>query len=156
MKGRESAAVKLSAMGNYVSSLPHLNAILNATSGVLLVIGYLFIRRRRINAHRNCLIAALIASTVFLASYLTYHYYHGSTRFTGTGFVRPLYLGILLTHTVLAVVIVPFIIVTLRRAARGDFTRHRRIARWTFPMWLYVSVTGVIVYLMLYQIYPSR
>jgi uncharacterized membrane protein YozB (DUF420 family) len=143
-------------MGNYVSGLPHLNAILNATSGVLLVIGYLFVRRRRINAHRNCLIAALIASTFFLASYLTYHYYHGTTRFTGTGFVRPLYLGILLTHTILAVVIVPFIIVTLRRAARGDFTRHRRIARWTFPMWLYVSVTGVIVYLMLYQIYPSR
>jgi uncharacterized membrane protein YozB (DUF420 family) len=143
-------------MGNYVSGLPHLNAILNATSGVLLVIGYLFIRRRRINAHRNCLIAALIASTLFLASYLTYHYYHGTTRFTGTGFVRPLYLGILLTHTILAAVIVPFIIVTLRRAARGDFTRHRRIARWTFPMWLYVSVTGVIVYLMLYQLYPSR
>jgi uncharacterized membrane protein YozB (DUF420 family) len=143
-------------MGDYVSSLPHLNAILNATSGVLLVTGYLFIRRRRINAHRNCLIAALIASTVFLASYLTYHYYHGTTRFAGTGFVRPLYFAILLTHTVLAVVIVPFIIVTLSRAARGDFARHRRIARWTFPMWLYVSVTGVIVYLMLYQIYPSR
>jgi uncharacterized membrane protein YozB (DUF420 family) len=143
-------------MTNYVSGLPHLNAILNATSGVLLVIGYLFIRRRRINAHRNCLIAALIASTVFLASYLTYHYYHGSTRFTGTGFVRPVYFAILLTHTVLAAVIVPFIGVTLYRAVRGDFSRHRRIARWTFPMWLYVSVTGVIVYLLLYQIYPSR
>lgn len=143
-------------MGDYVSGLPHLNAILNATSGILLVAGYLFIRQRRINAHRNCLIAALIASTAFLASYLTYHYYHGTTRFAGTGFVRPVYLAILLTHTVLAVVIVPFIGVTLYRAARGDFARHRRIARWTFPMWLYVSVTGVVVYLMLYQIYPSR
>lgn len=143
-------------MANYVSGLPHLNAILNATSGILLVIGYLLIRRRKIKAHRNCLIAALIASTVFLASYLTYHYFHGSTRFTGTGFVRPVYFIILLTHTVLAAVIVPFVGVTLYRAMSGDFIRHRRIARWTFPMWLYVSVTGVIVYLFLYQLYPSR
>lgn len=143
-------------MTNYVSGLPHLNAILNATSGVLLIIGYLLIRRGKINAHRNCLIAALIASTVFLVSYLTYHYYHGSTRFAGVGLVRPVYFTILLTHTILAAVIVPFIGVTLYRALRGDFARHRRIARWTFPMWLYVSVTGVIVYLMLYQIYPSR
>jgi uncharacterized membrane protein YozB (DUF420 family) len=143
-------------MENYVSGLPHLNAILNATSGILLVAGYLFIRRRKISAHRNCLIAALIASTVFLVSYLTYHYYHGTTRFAGTGFVRPVYFTILFTHTILAAVIVPFIAVTLSRAVRGDFARHRRIARWTFPMWLYVSVTGVIVYLMLYQIYPSR
>lgn len=143
-------------MTNYVSGLPHLNAILNATSGVLLVIGYLFIRRRNVNAHRNCLIAALITSTFFLASYLTYHYYHGSTRFTGTGFIRPVYFIILLTHTILAAVIVPLIGITLYRAARGDFSRHRRIARWTFPLWLYVSITGVIVYLLLYQIYPSR
>jgi len=142
-------------MTNYVSGLPHLNAILNATSGLLLIIGYSFIRRRKINAHRNCLIAALIASTIFLASYLTYHYYHGTTRFAGVGIVRPIYFVILFTHTILAVVIVPFIGVTLYRAARGDFARHRRIARWTFPMWLYVSVTGVIVYLMLYQLYPS-
>jgi putative membrane protein len=143
-------------MANYVSGLPHLNAILNALSGVLLVVGYMFIRRRKINAHRNCLLAALATSTVFLASYLTYHYFHGSTRFTGTGLVRPIYFAILLTHTILAALIVPFIGVTLYRAARGDYRRHRRIARWTFPMWLYVSVTGVIVYLMLYQIYPSR
>lgn len=143
-------------MANYVSGLPHFNAILNATSGILLVVGYVLIRQRKINAHRNCLIAALITSTVFLASYLTYHYYHGSTRFTGTGLVRPIYFTILLTHTILAAVIVPFIGVTLYRAVRGDYARHRRIARWTFPMWLYVSVTGVIVYLMLYQIYPSR
>lgn len=141
---------------NYVSGLPHLNAILNATSGILLVVGYLLIRRRKIKAHRNCLIAALITSTAFLASYLTYHYFHGSTRFTGTGFVRPVYFVILFTHTILAAVIVPFVGITLYRAARGDFVWHRRIARWTFPMWLYVSITGVIVYLFLYQLYPSR
>lgn len=143
-------------MTDYVSGLPHLNAILNTTSGILLVTGYLFIRRRKITAHRNCVIAALVASTVFLVSYLTYHYFHGTTRFPGVGLVRTVYLAILLTHTILAVVIVPFIGVTLYRAARGDFIRHRRIARWTFPMWLYVSVTGVIVYLFLYHLYPSR
>jgi uncharacterized membrane protein YozB (DUF420 family) len=143
-------------MTNYVSALPHLNAILNATSGLLLITGYLLIRRRKINAHRNCLLAALTASSLFLASYLTYHYYHGTTHFTGTGFVKTLYFIILFTHTILAVVIVPFIGVTLTRALRGDFARHRRIARWTFPMWLYVSITGVVVYLMLYQLYPTR
>lgn len=140
----------------YLYALPHLNAILNATSGLLLVTGYMFIRRRQITAHRNCLIAALVTSTVFLASYLTYHYYHGSTRFTGQGVVRPVYFAILLSHTILAALIVPFIVVTLYRAARGQFSKHRRIARWTFPMWLYVSITGVVVYLLLYQIYPAR
>ncbi|HYE64673.1 MAG TPA: DUF420 domain-containing protein, partial [Pyrinomonadaceae bacterium] len=105
---------------------------------------------------RNCLIAALITSTLFLVSYLTYHYYHGSTRFTGQGFVRAFYFTVLITHTVLATAIVPFVLITLYRALCGEFTRHMRIARWTLPAWLYVSVTGVIVYLMLYQIYPSR
>jgi uncharacterized membrane protein YozB (DUF420 family) len=140
----------------YLYALPHLNAILNATSGLLLVTGYLFIRRRKIKAHRNCLIAALVTSTIFLVSYLTYHYYHGSTRFTGQGLARPLYFTILISHTILATVIVPFVGVTLYRAARGQFAKHMRIARWTFPMWLYVSVTGVVVYLMLYRIYPAR
>lgn len=140
----------------YLYALPHLNAILNAASGLLLVTGYMFIRRRRITAHRNCLIAALVTSTLFLASYLTYHYYHGSTRFAGQGLARPIYFAILISHTILAAVIVPFIGVTLYRAARGQFSKHMRIARWTFPMWLYVSVTGVVVYLMLYQIYPAR
>jgi uncharacterized membrane protein YozB (DUF420 family) len=143
-------------MMKYIAALPHLNALLNATSGLLLVTGYLFIRRRKINAHRNCLIAALITSVLFLASYLTYHYFHGSTRFMGQGAARPIYFAILITHTILAAVIVPFVAVTLYRAARGQFAKHMRVARWTFPMWLYVSVTGVIVYLMLYQIYPSR
>ena len=140
----------------YVYALPHLNAILNGMSGLLLLTGYLFIRRRKVIAHRNCLIAALITSTLFLVSYLTYHYYQGSTRFTARGLIYPIYLVILISHTILAVVIIPFIAVTLYRAARGQFAKHMRIARWTFPLWLYVSVTGVIVYLMLYQIYPSR
>jgi uncharacterized membrane protein YozB (DUF420 family) len=138
------------------SQLPHLNALLNSTSACLLLLGYGFIKSGRISAHRNCQIAALTTSTLFLVSYLTYHYSHGSTRFTGQGMVRTLYLAILLTHTILAVVIVPLVLLTVYRAARGDFQRHRRIARITLPLWLYVSVTGVIVYLMLYQIYPAR
>ena len=143
-------------MLNLVARLPHLNALLNSTSAILLISGYRFIRLGRIKAHRNCQIAAVISSTVFLASYLTYHYFHGASRFLGQGIARPIYFSILISHTILAVVIVPLVIVTLVRAARGDFERHRHIARWTLPLWLYVSVTGVIVYLMLYQIYPAR
>lgn len=138
-----------------LSFLPHLNACLNASSGVLLLTGYYFIRRGRIRAHRNCQVSALVISTLFLVSYLTYHYNYGSTRFTGQGIIRPIYFTILLTHTILAAVIVPLVIVTVYRAARGDFVRHVRVARWTFPLWLYVSVTGVIVYFMLYHAYPS-
>jgi uncharacterized membrane protein YozB (DUF420 family) len=143
-------------MSEYVSYLPHLNAILNSTSAVLLISGYTFIRKGNIAAHRTCQISALAVSILFLCSYLTYHFQHGATRFAGQGFVRPLYFTVLFTHTVLAVVIVPLVIVTFVRAFRADFVRHRRIARITLPLWLYVSVTGVIVYLMLYQIYPSR
>jgi putative membrane protein len=143
-------------MPKYIPFLPHLNAVLNTTSALLLLAGFRFIRLGRIQAHRNCQLTAVSTSALFLISYLTYHYYHGATRFAGQGLVRPVYFAILITHTILAVVIVPLIIVTLYRAARGDFIRHRRIARWTLPLWLYVSVTGVIVYLMLYQIYPSR
>jgi putative membrane protein len=143
-------------MPEFVPFLPHLNAALNTTSAVLLLAGFRFIRRGRIQSHRNCQVTAVTTSTLFLISYLTYHYYHGATRFAGQGIVRPLYFTILITHTTLAVVIVPLIIMTLYRAARGDFIRHRRIARWTLPLWLYVSVTGVVVYLMLYQIYPAR
>jgi uncharacterized membrane protein YozB (DUF420 family) len=143
-------------MPEYIPFLPHFNALLNATSALLLLAGFRFIRLGRIQAHRNCQVTAVVTSTLFLISYLTYHYYHGATRFAGQGLVRPVYFAILITHTVLAVVIVPLIIVTLYRAVRRDFLRHRRIARWTLPLWLYVSVTGVIVYLMLYQIYPSR
>lgn len=141
-------------MSDYIGYLPHLNAFLNGTSAVLLFTGYSFIRARNVIAHRTCQIAALVVSSLFLVSYLTYHYYHGSTRFLGTGFMRPVYFTILTTHTILAAVIVPLIFLTFYRALRGDFVRHRRIARVTLPLWLYVSVTGVIVYLMLYHFYP--
>ena len=141
-----------------IDMMPTLNAILNATSGILITIGYVMIRRRRISAHRACMIGAVVCSSLFLVSYVTYHvgFGKGVTRFTGTGTVRWVYLSILISHTILAVTIVPFVIVTLRRALRGDFLKHRRVARWTFPMWLYVSVTGVIVYFMLYHWYPGR
>lgn len=122
---------------------------------MLLIAGYSFIRARNVAAHRACQISAFVVSLLFLTSYLIYHYHHGSTRFQGTGIVRPIYFTILTTHTILAIVIVPLIIITLYRALRRDFMRHRRIARITLPLWLYVSITGVIVYLMLYQIYPS-
>lgn len=137
--------------------LPTLNAILNATSGILITIGFFFIRNRRIAAHRACMIGAVTSSSLFLISYLVYHVGFGAgvTRFTGTGWVRSVYYCILISHTILAVTVVPFIVVTLTRALKGRFVLHRRIARWTFPMWLYVSVTGVIVYLMLYHFYPS-
>ncbi|MCA1574228.1 MAG: DUF420 domain-containing protein [Acidobacteria bacterium] len=143
-------------MPKYISYLPHLNAFLNTTSALFLIAGYRFIRAGFIRPHRNCQIAALVTSTCFLLSYLTYHYYHGDTRFLGQGIVRPFYFAILITHVILAIVIVPLVLITVYRAARGDFIRHRRIARWTLPLWLYVSITGVIVYLMLYRIYPSQ
>jgi uncharacterized membrane protein YozB (DUF420 family) len=138
--------------------LPTLNAILNATSGILITIGFLLIRRGRIAAHRACMIGAVISSSLFLVSYLVYHigFKAGVSRFAGTGWIRPVYFAILVSHTILAITIVPLIAVTLTRALRGRFILHRRIARWTFPMWLYVSVTGVIVYLMLYHFYPGR
>lgn len=141
-----------------VSFLPTFNALLNATTGILIVTGFLFIRRRRIAAHRACMIGAVTTSSLFLISYVVYHVGFGAgvTRFAGDGIARTLYLTILISHTILAVTVVPFVIVTLTRALRGNFPKHRAIARWTFPMWLYVSVTGVIVYLMLYHIYPSR
>jgi putative membrane protein len=143
------------AMSDYISQLPHLNALLNTTSAILLVFGYRFIRQGRINAHRNCQVSAFVTSILFLTSYLTYHYSHGDTKFLGQGAVRPFYFAILISHIVLAIVIVPLVLITLYRAARGDFLRHRKIARWTLPLWLYVSVTGVFVYLMLYHIYPT-
>jgi putative membrane protein len=141
-------------VADLIPYLPHLNACLNGTSAILLITGFTFIRSRNVVAHRACQIAALCVSLLFLASYLTYHYNHGATRFQGTGLVRPIYFTVLTSHTILAIVIVPLVILTFYRAFRGDFLRHRRIARITLPLWLYVSVTGVIVYLMLYQIYP--
>lgn len=141
-------------MADFISYLPHVNACLNGTSAILLFTGYSFIRARNVIAHRACQIAALLVSLLFLASYLTYHYHHGSTRFLGTGLARPIYFTVLMSHTILAIVIVPLVTLTFYRAFRGDFLRHRRIARITLPLWLYVSITGVIVYVMLYQIYP--
>ena len=149
-------------MNDFIFTLPHVNALLNTTSGLCLITGYIFIRRRRIAAHRASMIAAFVASIIFLISYVTYHSLRayklglGPTKFMGEGFIRPVYFFILITHTILAVVIVPFVIVTLRRGLKRQDARHRRIARWTFPLWLYVSITGVVVYLMLYRIYPLR
>jgi len=130
-----------------------LNASLNGASAVLLAGGYAAIRSGKIAVHKAFMIAAFCVSSAFLASYLVYHYRVGHVPFQGQGWVRPVYFVLLLTHTVLAVVIVPMILVTLRRAWLERFDRHRIIARWTLPLWFYVSVTGVVVYLMLYQIY---
>jgi len=134
-----------------VHDLPAVNASLNAISGVLLVAGYLLIRARRIEQHRRCMIAAFTASSLFLICYVVYHAQVGSVRFTRQGFVRPLYYSILITHVTLAVVVVPLAIVTLSRGLQARYPRHRAIARWTLPIWLYVSVTGVLVYVLLYQ-----
>jgi uncharacterized membrane protein YozB (DUF420 family) len=135
-----------------VRELPTLNAALNATASVLLVWGYFLIRQRRTETHKRVMLAAFGVSVLFLISYLIYHAQVGSVRFQGTGAVRMLYLGILLTHTVLAA-LVPFLAgITLYRAWKGNFARHRAIARWTLPIWLYVSVTGVVVYAMLYHL----
>lgn len=132
--------------------LPALNAALNGTSALLLVCGYRFIRRREITAHRTCMIAACAVSALFLISYLTYHYQVGTVRFPGSGWLRGLYLTVLLSHTLLAALVPPLAIVTLWRAVAERFDKHRRLARWTLPIWLYVSVTGVIVYWMLYHL----
>jgi putative membrane protein len=130
---------------------PVINATLNGTSAILLFIGRGFIKRGRMAAHRAVMIAAIVTSSVFLASYLYYHFHVGSVRFQGQGWSRPVYFTILISHTILAVTIVPLVIMTLNRALRRRFPQHRAIARWTYPLWMYVSITGVIVYFMLYQ-----
>jgi len=132
---------------------PAVNATLNGTSAVLIATGRTLIRRRQISAHRACMIAAVVSSSLFLISYVYYHAHVGSIHFKGQGWPRTLYFSILLTHTILAAVIVPLVIITLARGMRGVFDRHRAIARWTFPLWLYVSVTGVVIYVMLYHLY---
>ena len=134
-----------------LSHLPAIDATLNALSAVLLACGFYFIRRKQVSAHRTCMLAALTTSVLFLVCYLTYHYYHGVTRFPGSGAVRTFYLSLLGSHTILAVVIVPLVLATLYRAWRRRFDLHRRVARWTLPLWIYVSVTGVAVYWMLYR-----
>jgi uncharacterized membrane protein YozB (DUF420 family) len=135
-----------------VRDLPTLNAALNALAAGFLLWGFVLIRSGRREAHRRAMLAAVTCSALFLVSYLAYHAQVGSVRFARTGAIRTVYLAILLTHTVLAAAILPLVLVTLRRALRGDFARHRRLARITFPLWAYVSVTGVVVYWMLYRL----
>jgi uncharacterized membrane protein YozB (DUF420 family) len=135
------------------SIFPKINATLNGCSAILLVTARGLIARRKIAAHRAVMLVALSSSSLFLISYLYYHAHVGSVHFPGTGWSRPVYFTILISHTLLAAAIVPMVMITLSRALRGRFDRHRAIARWTFPLWLYVSVTGVVIYLMLYQIY---
>ncbi len=146
-----------SAKGHTVSihTLPHLNAALNAAASVLLVTGWVLIRSRRIAQHRACMIAAVITSALFLTSYVIYHAQVGSKPFPGIGPIRAVYFAILIPHVILAAVTLPFILVTFARGLRRDDARHRRIARWTMPLWLFVSVSGVIVYLMLYHGVPG-
>ncbi len=145
-----------------LADLPAVNACLNALSAAFLTAGYVFIRRQNQRAHHNCMIAAFVASALFLACYITYHSYvayylhRGPTVFRHPASFRPVYLTILLTHTVLAVVIVPLALITLWRALRQRFPLHKKIARWTWPLWMYVSVTGVLIYFLLYQIFPQR
>ncbi len=134
-----------------ISDLPIVNACLNTTSATFLVAGYAYIRKRRITAHRTCMLGAVAASSLFLATYLIYHFYHGSTPFTGEGWTRYVYFSILISHTILATAMAPMVVLTLRHAWKGRFQRHAPLARWTLPIWLYVSVTGVLVYLMLYH-----
>ena len=134
-----------------LEDLPKLNAVLNATAAVLLVCAYILIRRGRREAHKRVMLAAFTVSVLFLISYLTYHAQVGSVRYPHPGAIRSVYLTILFTHTVLAAAVPVLAIITLRRGLRGNFVRHKAIARWTLPIWLYVSVTGVVVYLMLYQ-----
>ena len=141
---------------------PHLNAALNGISAIFLMAGFYFIRAKKIPTHRACMLAASTLSAFFLVSYLTHHalrtYYFGlgPTRFEGQGIARPIYFTILLSHTVLAAAVGPFVLLTLWRALKGNYERHKRIARYVFPVWLYVGLTGVAVYLMLYQIFPAK
>jgi putative membrane protein len=133
-----------------------LNATLNGTSGILLACGYAAIRNGKVEAHKRFMISAFVVSCAFLVSYLVYHYRVGHVAFQGQGIIRPIYFVLLTSHTFLAVVIVPMILVTLRRAWLEKFDKHKAIAKWTLPLWFYVCVTGVIVYLMVYQIYVPR
>ena len=134
-----------------IDALPAVNASLNAISGVLLLVAYGLIRARKIEEHRKVMIAAFTASSLFLVSYIVYHAQVGSVRFTRQGFVRPVYFTILISHVTLAAAVLPLAIITLSRGLKARYAQHRRIARWTFPIWLYVSVTGVLVYILLYQ-----
>ncbi len=136
-----------------IADLPALNASLNSLAAVFLIVGYALIRSGRRDAHRLCMLTALTTSALFLISYVTYHANAGSVRFQGTGAIRVVYFAVLIPHVILAATILPLALITTARGLRGDYGRHVRIARWTLPVWLYVSVTGVIVYAMLYHLY---
>ncbi len=136
-----------------ISDLPALNATLNATSAIFLVWGYVSIRRGHINLHKRCMLAALASSSLFLTSYVIYHLNIGSQPFPGQGIARVIYFTILISHVLLAVTIAPLALTTASRGLKAQYERHVRIARWTLPLWMYVSVTGVVIYLMLYQLY---
>jgi uncharacterized membrane protein YozB (DUF420 family) len=139
-----------------IHDLPAVNATLNGLSAVFLALGFIFIKRGNKLAHRNCMVAAFATSVLFLACYLTYHALVKTvTRFVEPAWFRPIYLTILLTHTVLAAAVVPLVLMTLRHAAQQNFEAHKKIARWTWPVWMYVSVTGVVIYLLLYRIFPQ-
>jgi uncharacterized membrane protein YozB (DUF420 family) len=138
------------------ANLPAVNASLNGLSAVLLLFGFIFIMRKNISAHRACMLAATVTSVLFLICYLTYHAHVGTTRFVKPAWFRPYYLTLLTTHTILAAAIVPLIIITLTRALKERFDLHKKIARWTWPLWMYVSVTGVIIYWLLYHKYPQH
>jgi uncharacterized membrane protein YozB (DUF420 family) len=139
-----------------LSDLPAVNASLNGLSAVFLMAGFYFIRRKNVPAHHKCMLAAVTCSVLFLICYLTYHLQMGTTRFLKPAWFRPIYLTLLTTHTILAATIVPLIIITLNRALRQRFDKHRKIARWTWPLWMYVSVTGVIIYWLLYHRFPQK
>jgi uncharacterized membrane protein YozB (DUF420 family) len=140
-----------------IHDLPAVNGTLNGLSAVFLTAGYINIKKKKITAHRNCMIAAFATSVIFLICYLTYHFSIGHpTYFVNPPWFKPIYITLLTTHTILAVVVVPMVIITLNRALKERFDKHKKIARWTWPVWMYVSVTGVIVYLILYQIFPQR
>lgn len=139
-----------------IPHLPMVDALLNGLSALLLATGFVFIRRKNIRAHRACMVSAVATSSLFLVCYLTYHYFHGVTRFPGQGAVRPYYFMLLGSHTVLAAAIVPLILMTLYRAGKRRFDLHRSVARWTLPLWTYVSVTGVAVYWILYHLYGVK
>lgn len=138
------------------TDFPALDATLNGTSAILLAFGYLSIRRKNVFAHKCCMLAAFFTSCAFLFCYLWYHAHYGVVHFSGQGGVRTFYFALLGTHTILAAVIVPLVLITLYRALRGWFARHKKVARWTFPIWLYVSITGVVVYWMLFHLYAPR
>lgn len=140
-------------MASYLDIAPTINAVLNGTAAILLICGRVLISKRRIETHKRVMIAAFLTSALFLVNYLTYHaMIHGSKHFTGQGWIRPVYFTILLTHTVLAAAIVPLVLMSLSRGLKRQDVRHRAVSRWTFPLWLYVSVTGVVIYVILYRI----